>query len=172
MRCWDLARNENALCELLLQRFPHVFSPREQQLIQEGLTDELLETVRRRDPLLALRLWRTLLDAAQAHLDNPEAAEVLLDESVEPYMWDDNFLPCGFGAAGSRPKLCLPAVPVERMDRSRSGGPAGHLHPLGRSQTLGAAGSAAAPKSSYPERLMPHTRPSKVLRCVPGKNQL
>ena len=69
-----------------------VFSPREQQLIQEGLTDELLETVRRRDPLLALRLWRTLLDAAQAHLDNPEAAEVLLDESVEPYMWDDNFL--------------------------------------------------------------------------------
>ena len=92
VRCWDLARNENALCELLLQRFPHVFSPREQQLIQEGLTDELLETVRRRDPLLALRLWRTLLDAAQAHLDNPEAAEVLLDESVEPYMWDDNFL--------------------------------------------------------------------------------
>ena len=82
VRCWDLARNENALCELLLQRFPHVFSPREQQLIQEGLTDELLETVRRRDPLLALRLWRTLLDAAQAHLDNPEAAEVLLDESV------------------------------------------------------------------------------------------
>ena len=92
VRCWDLARNENALCELLLQRFPHVFSPREQQLIQEGLTDELLETVRRRNPLLALQLWRTLLDAAQAHLDNPEAAEVLLDESVEPYMWDDNFL--------------------------------------------------------------------------------
>lgn len=92
VRCWDLARNENALCELLLQRFPHVFSPQEQQLIQDGLTDALLEAVRRRDPALALRLWRTLLDAAQEHLKEPEAAEVLLDESVEPYMWDDDFL--------------------------------------------------------------------------------
>lgn len=92
VRCWDLARNENALCELLLHRFPHVFSPQEQQLIQDGLTDALLEAVRRRDPALALRLWRTLLDAAQEHLKEPEAAEVLLDESVEPYMWDDDFL--------------------------------------------------------------------------------
>ena len=172
MRCWDLARNENALCELLLQRFPHVFSPREQQLIQEGLTDELLETVRRRDPLLALRLWRTLLDAAQAHLDNPEAAEVLLDESVEPYMWDDNFLRAVLEQLEADPNFACQLFLWSAWIGPCSGGPAGHLHPLGRSQTLGAAGSAAAPKSSYPERLMPHTRPSKVLRCVPGKNQL
>ena len=59
MRCWDLARNENALCELLLQRFPTPFLPG--TAADPGrLTDELLETVRRRDPLLALRLWRTL----------------------------------------------------------------------------------------------------------------
>ncbi len=96
---------------------------------------------------------------------------MLLDESVEPYMWDDNFLravwsswkqtqtlpaSCSCGAHGS--------VPFRRSCWTPAS--------AGRSQTLGAAGSAAAPKSSYPERLMPHTRPSKVLRCVPGKNQL
>ena len=75
VRRWNLTDNEDAIRDLLLAAFPEATSYVEAEDLGAS---ELLETVYEKNPDLAVRMWRKVLDVAQDHLQEPERAEYLL----------------------------------------------------------------------------------------------
>lgn len=98
VRSWDLSQNEWACRDLLAASFPTAAGRN-----GETTMDVLLDT-EEQNPDMALSMMELLLDTANDHLQNPEAAEQLLggdcydllhrpaiiDRLAERLVWDDH----------------------------------------------------------------------------------
>ena len=103
VRRWDFSEHEWACRDLLLAAFPDAvrrWSPEEQQ---DMLTMDVLLGVSKHDPHTAIRMMQLLLDTAEEHRTEKEAAKQLfcwdlhdlpLSEEIQPLLletlkWDD-----------------------------------------------------------------------------------
>lgn len=90
---WDFSENEYACRDLLIAAFPEAvrfLSPEEQTEIDVG---ELLLTTADSSPKTAIKMMKLLLDTAEKHLQDPDVAQVLLDEMLYDLCIDASFAP-------------------------------------------------------------------------------
>lgn len=107
---WDFTDNEDAIRDLLLATFPEAAAYDE----ADGLdAEELLGAIYEKNPDLAVKMWRKVLDVAQEHLQELERAEYLLCDLTGDVwygsisLWfmlkamkqDENFAQQAFGCA-------------------------------------------------------------------------
>ena len=80
VRRWEFGerREGEVVRDLLLASFPQAASCTDLTARPDMEETELLEIVYEKDPRLAVRMWRKVLDTAQVHLQDPERAEYLL----------------------------------------------------------------------------------------------
>lgn len=75
VRRWDFTDNEDAIRDLLLATFPEAAAYDEADDLD---AEELLGAIYEKNPDLAVKMWRKVLDMAQEHLQEPERAEYLV----------------------------------------------------------------------------------------------
>ena len=82
VRRWDFSENEWACRDLLITAFPEVVGRWSAEELQEMDTMELLGKVVERKPEMGIQMMKFLLDTAESHLQEPEAAEQLLENDL------------------------------------------------------------------------------------------
>ena len=80
---WDFAERPDAMKELLIAVYSDELRRFSPEVLFHANESEILEEVYQKDPVLAIRMWRFLLDTAEAHLQEPEAAQYLLWEIID-----------------------------------------------------------------------------------------
>lgn len=81
VRRWDFDENEWACRDLLIAAFPQAASRWSQEELAEMHTMDLLVETGRRDPQTALEMAKLLLNTAESHLQNEEAASQLFQSA-------------------------------------------------------------------------------------------
>ena len=101
VRRWDFSENEWACRDLLIAAFPEAVNSWSEEELAEMHTMDLLVEAARRDPQTALEMAKLLLNTAEEHLQNEEAANQLLGHHdllvsddmlpllVQELKWDD-----------------------------------------------------------------------------------
>ena len=93
VRRWDFSENEWACRDLLIAAFPEAASRCSQEELAEMHTMDLLVETARRDPQTALEMAKLLLNTAEEHLQNEEAANQLLGWDLYDLLSSDDMLP-------------------------------------------------------------------------------
>lgn len=93
VRRWDFDENEWACRDLLIAAFPEAASRCSQEELAEMHTMDLLVETARRDPQTALEMAKLLLNTAEEHLQNEEAANQLLGWDLYDLLASDDMLP-------------------------------------------------------------------------------
>ena len=93
VRRWDFSENEWACRDLLIAAFPEAASRWSQEELAEMHTMDLLVETARRDPQTALEMAKLLLNTAEEHLQNEEAANQLLGWDLYDLLSSDDMLP-------------------------------------------------------------------------------
>ena len=93
VRRWDFEENEWACRDLLIAAFPQAASLWSQEELAEMHTMDLLVETGRRDPQTALEMAKLLLNTAEEHLQNEEAASQLLGWDLYDLLASDDMLP-------------------------------------------------------------------------------
>lgn len=93
VRRWDFDENEWACRDLLIAAFPQAASHWSQEELAEMHTMDLLVETGRRDPQTALEMAKLLLNTAEKHLQNEEAANQLLGWDLYDLLASDDMLP-------------------------------------------------------------------------------
>lgn len=78
VRRWDFSENEMACRDLLITDFPNAVRRWTVEELEDMDTQELLYQIGDSDPKTAVQMMKLLLDTAESHLQEPEAAEQLL----------------------------------------------------------------------------------------------
>ena len=103
---WDFAERPDAMKELLIAVYSDELRRFSPEVLFHANESEILEEVYQKDPVLAIRMWRFLLDTAEAHLQEPEAAQYLLWEIIDFALFPP-YLPLPhIKRAGRRPPFC------------------------------------------------------------------
>lgn len=92
VRRWDFYENEWACRDLLIAAFPQAASHWSQEELSEMHTMDLLVETARRDPQTALEMAKLLLNTAEEHLQNEEAANQLLGWDLYDLLVSDDML--------------------------------------------------------------------------------
>lgn len=79
VRRWDFDENKWVCRDLLIVAFPQAASRWSQEELAQMHTMDLLVETARRDPWTALDMTKLLLNTAEEHLQNEEAADQLLE---------------------------------------------------------------------------------------------
>ena len=91
---WDFDENESICCrDFLIASFPEAASSFPPEKLEEMDIAELLEAMAEAQPKTALNMMKLLLDTAQDHLMEPDAAQALLGEMLYDLCINDSFLP-------------------------------------------------------------------------------
>ena len=93
VRRWDFDENEWACRDLLIAAFPEAARRWSQEELSEMHTMDLLVETGRRDPQTALEMAKLLLNTAEEHLQNEEAASQLLGWDLYDLLASDDMLP-------------------------------------------------------------------------------
>ena len=93
VRRWDFEENEWACRDLLIAAFPQAASRWSEAKLAEMHTMDLLVETSRRDPRTALAMAKLLLNTAEEHLQNEEAANQLLGWDLYDLLVSDDMLP-------------------------------------------------------------------------------
>ena len=93
VRRWDFDENEWACRDLLIAAFPQAASRWSGEELAEMHTMDLLVETGRRDPQTALEMVKLLLNTAEEHLQNEEAANQLLGWDLYDLLVSDDMLP-------------------------------------------------------------------------------
>ena len=93
VRRWDFDENEWACRDLLIAAFPQAASRWSEEELAEMHTMDLLVETGRRDPQTALEMAKLLLNTAEEHLQNEEAANQLLGWDLYDLLSSDDMLP-------------------------------------------------------------------------------
>lgn len=93
VRRWDFDENEWACRDLLIAAFPQAASRWSQEELAEMHTMDLLVETARCDPQTALEMAKLLLNTAEEHLKNEEAANQLLGWDLYDLLSSDDMLP-------------------------------------------------------------------------------
>ena len=93
VRRWDFDENEWACRDLLIAAFPQAASRWSEEALAEMHTMDLLVETARRDPQTALEMAKLLLNTAEEHLQNEEAANQLLGWDLYDLLSSDDMLP-------------------------------------------------------------------------------
>lgn len=93
VRRWDFDENEWACRDLLIAAFPQAASRWPGEELAEMHTMDLLVETGRRDPQTALEMVKLLLNTAEAHLQDEEAANQLLGWDMYDLLVSDDMLP-------------------------------------------------------------------------------
>ena len=93
VRRWDFDENEWACRDLLIAAFPQAASRWSEAELSEMHTMDLLAETGRRDPQTALEMAKLLLNTAEEHLQNEEAANQLLGWDLYDLLASDGMLP-------------------------------------------------------------------------------
>ena len=93
VRRWNFSEDEWACRDLLITAFPEaVILWPEEELAEMHTLDLLVEAVQR-DPQAALEMAKLLLNTAEEHLQNKEAASQLLGWDMHDLLVNDDMLP-------------------------------------------------------------------------------
>ena len=79
---WDFSENEWACRDLLIAAFPEAVSRWSAEELSEMDAMDLMAETDERDPKTAIQMMKLLLDTAEMHLLNPEAAYFLLGNEL------------------------------------------------------------------------------------------
>lgn len=79
---WDFSENEWACRDLLTAAFPEAVSHWSAEELSEMDAMDLMVEIGERDPETAIQMMKLLLDTAEMHLQNPEAAYFLLGNEL------------------------------------------------------------------------------------------
>lgn len=91
---WDFSENEWVCRDLLIAAFPEAASHwTAEELLRIDTADLLLETGEQ-EPETAIQMMKLLLDTAESHLQEPEAAELLLGNDLYDLCQSQEFQPC------------------------------------------------------------------------------
>lgn len=91
---WDFDENEYICCrDFLIASFPEAASSFPPENLEEMDVAEILEAMAEAQPRTALNMMKLLLDTAQDHLMEPEAAQALLGEMLYDLCLNSSFLP-------------------------------------------------------------------------------
>ncbi|MGN8897093.1 hypothetical protein [Flavonifractor sp. HCP28S3_F3] len=82
VRRWDFSENEWACRDLLIAAFPETVSRWSAEELSEMDAMNLMVETGERDPETAIQMMKLLLDTAEMHLQNPEAAYFLLGNEL------------------------------------------------------------------------------------------
>ena len=82
VRRWDFSENEWACRDLLIAAFPEVVRHWSTDELSEMDTMDLLVETGEHDPKTAIQMMKLLLDTAESHLQDPEAAYFLLGNEL------------------------------------------------------------------------------------------
>ena len=82
VRRWDFDENEWACRDLLIAAFPEAASRWSAEELAEMETSDFLAETAEHDPETAIQMMKLLLNTAESHLQNPEAAEFLLGNEL------------------------------------------------------------------------------------------
>lgn len=93
VRRWDFDENEWACRDLLIAAFPQAASRWSEEELSEMHTMDLLVETARRDPQTALEMAKLLLNTAEEHLQDEEAANQLLGWDLYDLLSSDDMLP-------------------------------------------------------------------------------
>ena len=93
VRRWDFDENEWACRDLLIAAFPQAASRWSEEELAEMHTMDLLVETAQRDPQTALEMAKLLLNTAEEHLQNEEAASQLLGWDLYDLLASDDMLP-------------------------------------------------------------------------------
>lgn len=93
VRQWDFDENEWACRDLLIAAFPQAASHWSETELAEMHTMDLLVETAQRDPQTALEMAKLLLNTAEEHLQNEEAANQLLGWDLYDLLASDDMLP-------------------------------------------------------------------------------
>lgn len=93
VRRWDFDENEWACRDLLIAAFPQAASRWSREELSEMHTMDLLVETARRDPQTALEMAKLLLNTAEEHLQDEEAANQLLGWDLYDLLSSDDMLP-------------------------------------------------------------------------------
>lgn len=93
VRRWDFSENEWACRDLLIAAFPQAASRWSEEELTEMHTMDLLAETGRCNPQTALEMAKLLLNTAEEHLQNEEAANQLLGWDLYDLLSSDDMLP-------------------------------------------------------------------------------
>ena len=93
MRRWDFSQREWAIRDFLAAAFPQAAARRTPEELEQMLAMDLLADAAQQDPALAVAMMKRLLDTAQDHLSEPDAAQQLLGWEVGDLCRDDRVVP-------------------------------------------------------------------------------
>ena len=93
VRRWDFDENEWACRDLLIAAFPQAASRWSEEALAEMHTMDLLVETAQHDPQTALEMAKLLLNTAEEHLQNEEAANQLLGWDLYDLLASDDMLP-------------------------------------------------------------------------------
>lgn len=117
IRRWDFSENEWACRDLLIAAFPEAAGRRSAEELDGMELADLLEDIRQRDPETALRMAKLLLDTAETHLQNEEAAQQLLGWDLYDLLVDDGMLPLLLEALKTDERLARQLFQSAYVDR-------------------------------------------------------
>ena len=93
VRRWDFSQREWAIRDFLAAAFPQAAARRTPEELEQMLAMDLLADAAQQDPALAVAMMKRLLDTAQDHLSEPDAAQQLLGWEVGDLCRDDRVVP-------------------------------------------------------------------------------
>ena len=93
VRRWDFSENEWACRDLLITAFPEAVSRWTAEELEEMDTMDLLSATGHREPEAALKMVKLLLNTAEEHLQDKEAANQLLGWDMHDLLVSDDMLP-------------------------------------------------------------------------------
>ena len=93
VRRWDFSENEWACRDLLITAFPEAVSRWTAEELEEMDTMDLLSETGHREPEAALKMVKLLLNTAEEHLQDKEAANQLLGWDMHDLLVSDDMLP-------------------------------------------------------------------------------
>ena len=80
---WDFSEQEWACRDLLVASYPQIKKEWDFEQLKDADVYEILQKVCDTDPKTAIEMWRLLLDTAESHLSDEDAAALLVGEYAE-----------------------------------------------------------------------------------------
>ena len=90
---WDFSAHEWACRDLLVASYPRIKKEWTFEQLKDADVYEILQKVCDTDPKAAIEMWRLLLDTAESHLSDEEAASLLVGEYAEWIRYMKDFAP-------------------------------------------------------------------------------
>lgn len=83
VRNWDVENDSYPVRSLLVAHFPEITQMWNTQELAELDEVDILGEIYPKNPKLAIKMWRLILDTAESHLTDPEAAKQLIWDTME-----------------------------------------------------------------------------------------